>query len=100
MPSDRSLAEEQRGGDGLVGLAGGAPAQHLQLAGRQPLRPLSRCDLRSRLDSSNVGRGGPPLEYAPGRAPLLPGAIIVAESAPGPPAIGRRSSRDIVVLYV
>src|ERR671937_1421050 len=60
---DRSLAEHELGGDGLVRRAPGDETQHLQLARREPVRAGRTGTRRERVDPGDVRSRSQLVEY-------------------------------------
>src|SRR5215217_96329 len=85
VPVHRPLAEDQLGGDRLVGLTGGDQAQHLMLTWRQPMSIDGRGSAGERVDPGKIRRSSKVCEVAAGRFQLQCGGIIVAELAAGQP---------------
>src|ERR671917_525542 len=81
VPVHRPPAEDQLGGDGLVGLAGGDQAQHLQLTRRQPMSVGGRRTVDERVDSGEIRQCFQLFKYAACRFQLQLGRVVVTEGA-------------------
>ena len=85
VPVHRPLAQDQLGGDGPVGPAGGDQAQDLDLPRGQPTRRPGPAPPGQRLQPGQVGGGAEPLEGPAGGVQLHRRRVLVAEGAAGQP---------------
>src|SRR5688572_26014851 len=85
VPVHRLLAQRELCGDGLVGLARGDQAEHLQLARRESVRTVWGISPGKRIDARDVRRGAEPRELRPRRGELELAFVAVFERAAGKP---------------
>jgi hypothetical protein len=86
VPRNRLLAEEELGGDAVVGLAGGDQAQHFDLTWAEPAcRRSARAPMGEPVQPGNIGSGAQLLEHLPRCGQLNLCGVLVAELLPGQP---------------